>query len=504
VASEKQAPYLFDLATGFADYITTLGFDHSKYVTVDDIRQNMPAGTASQLISQVLEYSKQNWPWKPLSRQTVAAELAYQFCKDRGLKMLRASSYDAIIVVARQIGFQSDFRPLVFSKNVNGERVPLTNYEAEDAFRKQLSAIKEYVNKRLAAMDDDKHKHDNDEQKFKQRENHDQLREELGLKEEKIEDDPEPYVEIEEEPESEIGNLGETFWERYVFLREFTETRDVGGHQIDTIERRPYIAGASMLKQGIPVEAIFDAMTMHWPADVRRDLSITEYNVQAFKSDHEKPNGMPPEFHYLMALIHARVNPWLISAAGVGKTTIVKKLAQHLGQPWCMIPLNRGTSPSAFNGRPKLTNTSMMIRYMRAAGAADEELMKKIATEAENSGDVAISEFVKVFAGGGHILLDEIDAGDENLLMMVNAPLANGVFANTAEGKTYAIHPDTTIWAASNTMGLGVSAGQGREYRGRNALDFATIDRFRMGRVKMKGSIDEYRKHFESIMLADQ
>lgn len=490
MASPKQASYLFDLAIAFADEATKLGFEHSRYDKPFDIESTMPGREATRLISALCEYAE-NWSdmaARPLSRQTVAAELAYQYALAHNLSSIGRRHYDAITNVARQIGFQGDFKPLVFSKNQDGQRIPLSNAEAEDAFRKMLSAVKEHVNKRLRNQEreqlgeEQQQDFQQDEQEFHDEEEQDEQQN-------------------NEQKEPEIGWQAQEFWTRFVQLREYTETRDIGGHQIDTLERRPYLAGAKMIVEGIPNDAIFWAMCMHWPEEVRREQGIVEYFPANFHPER-RIDGLPLEFPYLDALYRQRVNPWLISAAGVGKTTVVRKFAEHYEQPHVAIPLNRGTSPSAFNGRPKLSNTSLMIRFLKAMGEQNEEKMVAIAKEAKDEGDVSVSEFTKVFRYGGHILLDELDAGDENLLMMVNMPLANGQFANTAEGKTYPIHPDTLIWAASNTMGLGVTAGQGREYRGRNALDFATIDRFRMGRVKMKGDIEQYRQDFEALILA--
>lgn len=480
MATPEQAKYLWDLVIAYPEVARYEGYDISLYESSDEITTKMSVRSASDWIGKFANYAEKNWPWRPLSKQAVIAEMAYQYCVKWGLEKLRKASYDDITFGAMKIGLQGSFRPLVFTRNVNGQRVPVSKIEAEKAFRRQLSVIQEKVDLRLSKRD----------------RNEENIPEPEPDTEEAI---PEP--EPEPEPESPLGKQAEEFWDKFKYLREFTETRNVGGHQIDTLERRPYIAGAKMIVEGIPNVAIFHAMTMHWPAEVRREQGIEEYDVRQFHPE-KRIEGMPPEFPYLVALRNQRINPWLISPAGVGKTTVVQKFADHFGQPHCAIPLNRGTSPSAFNGRPKLTNTAILIRFMKAMSEQNEESMVKIAREAERDGDVTVSEFSRIFRDGGHILLDEIDAGDENLLMMVNMPLANGRFANTASGETYEIHPDTLIWAASNTMGLGVSAGQGREYRGRNALDFATIDRFRMGRVVMRGDIDEYRKNFEQIIMA--
>lgn len=490
MSTERQSNYLHDLATICEPEAGRIGFDREKYPDADSILRNMNGGIASKLIDAFVKYLGKYWEWRPTSKQTVVAELLYQYASEKNKSSVGKNDYERFlrwIRISRGLELQGEFRPLIFTRNENQQRIPVDLHTAEDQFRKQCSAVKGYVNIRLGKGEKD----------FE-----DIREEELFLNDEENEEEiHEEEIEEEQDDKDKLPIAAEKFWERYVQLREYTRTRDVGGHQIDTLERRVLNAGGKMVMEDIPLVGIIHAMTMHWPDSVRRDLGIESYDVKTYNVDKRIP-GLPPEFPYLDALYRQRINPWLISAAGVGKTTVVKLFSDHYGQPMCAIPLNRGTSPSAFNGRPKVTNTSLMIQFLRAMGTQNEEMMTKLAKQAKDDGDVTVSEFTKIFKDGGHILLDEIDAGDESLLMMVNMPLANGRFANTAEGKTYEIHPDTLIWAASNTMGLGVSAGSGREYRARNALDFATIDRFRMGRVKMEGDLEDYRTMYEDLILA--
>ena len=92
-----------------------------------------------------------------------------------------------------------------------------------------------------------------------------------------------------------------------------------------------------------------------------------------------------------------------------------------------------------------------------------------------------MSQFVKIYGGGGVFLFDEMDAADENLLLGVNAALANGFFANPATGELIEQHPDFIPVAGMNTLGL----GSGRDYNARNRLDAATLDRWNAGRVQI-------------------
>lgn len=68
--------------------------------------------------------------------------------------------------------------------------------------------------------------------------------------------------------------------------------------------------------------------------------------------------------------------------------------------------------------------------------------------------------------------MDEIDAGNANVLIQVNAALSNGLCA--FPDKMVKRHPDFIFIASANTYGNGAN----RQYVGRNQLDAATLDRF--------------------------
>ena len=68
--------------------------------------------------------------------------------------------------------------------------------------------------------------------------------------------------------------------------------------------------------------------------------------------------------------------------------------------------------------------------------------------------------------------MDEIDAGNANVLITINAALSNGLaaFPDAMVPK----HEDFVFIASANTFGNGAN----RQYVGRNQLDAATLDRF--------------------------
>lgn len=82
------------------------------------------------------------------------------------------------------------------------------------------------------------------------------------------------------------------------------------------------------------------------------------------------------------------------------------------------------------------------------------------------------TEFYKAFVNGGLFFLDEMDASIPEVLVLLNAAIANGYF-EFPNGKVRA-HKDFRVVSAGNTVGNGAD----EQYTGRLVLDQATLDRF--------------------------
>lgn len=145
-------------------------------------------------------------------------------------------------------------------------------------------------------------------------------------------------------------------------------------------------------------------------------------------------------------------NMLLIGPSGCGKTTIAAHLAQSLARPFTCLSLSGGRSEG-----------SLLGRYL------------PVGTSGAGSWDYVRAAFVAAYSSGHVILLDELDAADENVLLCLNSALSNGsLYLTDAAGTAIPRHPDTVIVAAANTYGSGAD----RIYVGRNQLDGATLDRF--------------------------
>ena len=148
------------------------------------------------------------------------------------------------------------------------------------------------------------------------------------------------------------------------------------------------------------------------------------------------------QFEALLAAVAARRNLWLVGPAGSGKTSAAHAVADALGLPFYAKSVGPQTSESGLLG------------YHDANG-------KTVRTQLRDA-----------YEHGGVFLLDEVDAANPAVLVVVNQLLANGhaSFPDAVVAK----HADFVPIAGANTIGQGAD----RQYVGRQQIDAATLDRF--------------------------
>ncbi|WP_080056880.1 AAA family ATPase [Spirosoma aerolatum] len=147
-------------------------------------------------------------------------------------------------------------------------------------------------------------------------------------------------------------------------------------------------------------------------------------------------------FEDILKHVAVRDHVMLVGPAGSGKTTVCENVAQALALDFYCKSVCAQTSKSELLG------------YMDA------------------NGNFVSTEFRVAYENGGVFVLDEIDAGNPNVIAVLNSALANNYCA-FADGMIRK-HEDFVLIACANTFGTGAS----REYVGRNQLDSATLDRF--------------------------
>lgn len=173
------------------------------------------------------------------------------------------------------------------------------------------------------------------------------------------------------------------------------------------------------------------------------------------KSDNGKnkvTGATHKEFETILKLVNADIPVFLTGPAGCGKNVICKQVAEALGKEFYF--------SNAVTQEYKITG------FIDANGTFHE------------------TQFYKAFTQGGIFMLDEIDASVPEVLVILNAAIANRYF-DFPNGRVQA-HKDFRIVAAGNTFGTGADA----EYTGRYQLDTSSLDRFAIVEINYDTNIE--------------
>lgn len=230
------------------------------------------------------------------------------------------------------------------------------------------------------------------------------------------------------------------------------------GHQVPSRFRPLGIKSVGTLVAGDDVDALPSERTMELAA-LQSAVAVLQHQVANLRSvnvveirnrDAVKTiEGSHKKLPAMLRLAGAGIgNIYLVGPAGSGKTTLAEQFANALGLPFGFLSLSGGVN--------------------------ETHLLGRVLPQADGSWQYVPSQFVRVYEEGGVFLLDEVDAADPNVMVTINAALANGQLANPISGTVHKRHANTVIVCAANTFGTGADA----QYVGRNALDAATLDRF--------------------------
>ena len=163
------------------------------------------------------------------------------------------------------------------------------------------------------------------------------------------------------------------------------------------------------------------------------------------------------QFDAVLNLVFDDIPVFLTGAAGTGKNVLCKQIAESLGLDFYFT--------NAVTQEYKLTG------FIDANGTYHE------------------TQFYKAFKDGGLFFLDEMDGSIPEVLIMLNAAIANRYF-DFPNGKIEA-NENFRVIAAGNTYGTGADL----EYTGRYQLDAASLDRFALVEIgyspKIENAISE-------------
>lgn len=186
----------------------------------------------------------------------------------------------------------------------------------------------------------------------------------------------------------------------------------------------------------------------------RKDKAVVGSGVELRIPDVKKPEPIKKEepkedwskdvkhekFDMIKACIENDIPVYLAGPAGSGKNYTLEQISWELGLEFYFT--------NSVQQEYKLTG------FIDAGGVYHE------------------TEFYKAFKNGGIFFLDEMDASIPEVLVLLNAAIANRYF-EFPNGKIKA-HKNFRVVAAGNTVGSGAD----EMYTGRLVLDQATLDRF--------------------------
>lgn len=230
----------------------------------------------------------------------------------------------------------------------------------------------------------------------------------------------------------------------------FTPQQAITAQQVESI--------AFEQAQSVVEMVIDDMLTSGKLASVAPTPAVQTVEIRVNGVLSGKPlQGMVPKFFpRLRKLVECRIPSLLVGPAGCGKTTAVEMLAEHLGLPFHRISLSAGVDEGCLQGW-------------------------LLPVEAQGTFAYVPSPVVRAYTEGGVVLLDELDAADANMLIMLSAVLDNSSWHIPLRYQDTALvrHHDFIPIASANTFGHGAS----RQFVGAQQLDERTLSRFRMGQI---------------------
>lgn len=189
---------------------------------------------------------------------------------------------------------------------------------------------------------------------------------------------------------------------------------------------------------------------------IRSEYGTIERKVVTVVDGMKKPmKGVQHEkFETILKFVANNEPVYLSGPAGSGKNVICKQVAEALGLDFYF--------------------TNAVTQEYKLTGFTDA------------MGNYQPTQFYKAFTNGGVFMLDEMDASIPEVLVILNAAIANRYFDFPAPIGYVEAHPNFRVIAAGNTTGHGADF----EYVGRSQLDGASLDRFAFVEVNYSKAIE--------------
>lgn len=243
----------------------------------------------------------------------------------------------------------------------------------------------------------------------------------------------------EEQPKQEVVKESKPEYAMEILEKVLIET--IAKTQVDKIEQQIMSGVADKVKDFIKNE---------YGTIERKVITV----VDGKKAELGDGEILHEQFDTVCKFVANNEPVFLTGAAGTGKNVLCQQVAKALGLDFYFT--------NAVTQEYKITG------FTDAMGVFHE------------------TQFYKAFKNGGLFMLDEMDASIPEVLIILNAAIANRYFDFPAPIGYVEAHPNFRVVAAGNTFGLGANY----EYVGRNQLDMASLDRFAMVRVDYSRAIE--------------
>lgn len=179
--------------------------------------------------------------------------------------------------------------------------------------------------------------------------------------------------------------------------------------------------------------------------DIKKELEKNKVETKKIEVVEEKKPELEKgvkhsQYDIIKSCVEMNIPVYLYGPAGSGKNYTLEAIAKEMGLDFYF--------------------TNSVQQEYKLTGFIDA------------GGNYHETEFYKAFKNGGLFFLDEMDASIPEVLVLLNAAIANGYF-EFPNGKITA-NKNFRVVAAGNTVGSGAD----ELYTGRLVLDQATLDRF--------------------------
>lgn len=244
---------------------------------------------------------------------------------------------------------------------------------------------------------------------------------------------------VEEQPKQEVVKESKPEYAMEILEKVLLET--IVKTQVDKIEQQ--------IMSGVD-EKVKDFIKNEYGTIERKVITV----VDGKKAELGESEIVHEQFDTICKFVANNEPVFLTGQAGTGKNVLCQQVAKALGLDFYFT--------NAVTQEYKITG------FTDAMGVFHE------------------TQFYKAFKNGGLFMLDEMDASIPEVLIILNAAIANRYFDFPAPIGYVEAHPNFRVVAAGNTFGLGANY----DYVGRNQLDMASLDRFALVKVGYSKAIE--------------